>query len=263
MDDLGLLGDLTVPGPPLLSKSGALEEATQEADEAAARLDAGHAALAAAEDVLAAAQAKPGEGLSGWQRAAAAESLTQAERARDRAAADVETLAGKAEQARRRLETVQAEVPTTPARAAGVELLDEEPQLYFGSAEEFLHEQLLPLYNRIVDGKNGKWCRQWYLHPEAVSRVEALWRAWEHFRLDAATGMSVWWRDHADPHMGVLLNPKGPFHACTATTHYTPDSIACELAPKGWFPDERAGQVNCRGDNRGMEIGIRRSLHAS
>ena len=38
----------------------------------------------------------------------------------------------------------------------------EAPELVFGSAEEFLHEQLLPT------------C----VHPKAVSRVEALWRAW-------------------------------------------------------------------------------------
>ncbi|WP_407681230.1 DUF4913 domain-containing protein [Pseudarthrobacter equi] len=28
-----------------------------------------------------------------------------------------------------------------------------------------------------------KCCIEWYLHPEA-SRVAALWRAWEHLRLD-------------------------------------------------------------------------------
>ncbi|WP_306914878.1 MULTISPECIES: DUF4913 domain-containing protein [unclassified Arthrobacter] len=46
----------------------------------------------------------------------------------------------------------------------------------------------------------------WYFHPEAVSRVEALWRAWEHLRLDGATGISVWFKDHADHHMSVLLD---------------------------------------------------------
>lgn len=35
--------------------------------------------------------------------------------------------------------------------------------------------------------------------------MEALWRAWEHLRLDGATGISVWWKDHADHHMSVLL----------------------------------------------------------
>ncbi|WP_221186477.1 DUF4913 domain-containing protein [Terracoccus luteus] len=38
-----------------------------------------------------------------------------------------------------------------------------------------------------------------------------MWRAWEALRLDPATGMSVWWRDHADHHMTVLFSPEGPF----------------------------------------------------
>ncbi|MET4095409.1 DUF4913 domain-containing protein [Arthrobacter sp. UYCu712] len=74
----------------------------------------------------------------------------------------------------------------------------EAPQLVFGSAEEFLHEQLLPTYVRDVDDRSAKRCMEWYFHPEAVSRVEALWRAWEHLRLDGVTGISVWWRDRAD-----------------------------------------------------------------
>jgi hypothetical protein len=55
----------------------------------------------------------------------------------------------------------------------------------------------------------ARWCLEWYFHPEAVSRVEALWRAWEHLRLDGATGISVWFKDHADHHMSVLLDPRG------------------------------------------------------
>ena len=41
-------------------------------------------------------------------------------------------------------------------------------------------EHLLPTHVRNVDGRAAKWCFEWYFHPEAVSRVEALWRAWEH-----------------------------------------------------------------------------------
>ena len=82
------------------------------------------------------------------------------------------------------------------------------PQLVFGSTEEFLHEQLLPTYVRDVDDSSAKWCMEWYFHPEADSRVEALWRAWERMRLDGATGISVWWRDHADHHMRSSSIPR-------------------------------------------------------
>ncbi len=42
-----------------------------------------------------------------------------------------------------------------------------------------------------------------------------MWRSWEHLRQDPATGVSVWFRDHADPHMAVLLDPDAPFKHCS------------------------------------------------
>lgn len=200
------------------------------------RLDAAHQALARAEGVVREAAEKNEEALSGWLRAAAVESLAQAERTRDRAAADVEKIAGEVDAAKANVvqeRNGSNEAQPDPGEAAAAQ---EESPLVYQSAEEFLHEHLLPLYNRIIDSRNGKWCRQWFLHPEAVSRVEALWRAWEHLRLDPATGMSVWWRDHADPHMAVLLSQKGPFHPCNNGRHHTPESFECDYAPEGWFP---------------------------
>ena len=124
----------------------------------------------------------------------------------------------------------------TPAEKQGEE---KPPELVYGSAEEFLLEQLLPTYVRDVDGRSFKWCIEWYFHPEAVSRVEALWRAWEHLRLDGATGISVWWRDHADHHMSVLLDPRGPFYKCDMQKHRDPEHLEPKKAPNGWFPDVR------------------------
>nr|WP_246168731.1 DUF4913 domain-containing protein [Arthrobacter luteolus] len=40
-----------------------------------------------------------------------------------------------------------------------------------------------------------------------------MWRSWEHLRQDPSTGMSAWWRDHADHHMSALMDPQGPFNA--------------------------------------------------
>jgi len=116
---------------------------------------------------------------------------------------------------------------------------EQKPELMYGSAEDFLHEQLLPTYVREVDGRSARWCLEWFFHPEAVSRIEALWRAWEHLRLDGATGMSVWWRDHADHHMRVLLDPHGPFSRCDMKEHRELDELKPKRAPAGWFPDVR------------------------
>ena len=92
---------------------------------------------------------------------------------------------------------------------------DEAPQLYYPSLDVFVRDQLAPTYRRHLDGRNRTWCPQWWRHPEGIARLEALWRAWEHLRLDPATGMSVWLRDHADHHMAVLLDPDGPFKGCS------------------------------------------------
>jgi uncharacterized protein DUF4913 len=88
-------------------------------------------------------------------------------------------------------------------RALERELLDlaEPAGRYFATLPEWIEQWLLPTYRRSVRGHERVWCPEWWRHPEAVARLDALWRAWEHLRLDAATGLSVWFRDHADHHM--------------------------------------------------------------
>lgn len=91
------------------------------------------------------------------------------------------------------------------------------PETEFESVYEFVDDHLVLLYARHVKTKPGRlWCPRWFEHAEAVSRLEALWRAYESLRLDPATGMSVWWRDHADHHMAVLMSADGPFEGCSA-----------------------------------------------
>ncbi|NED60649.1 DUF4913 domain-containing protein, partial [Streptomyces sp. SID10244] len=69
-----------------------------------------------------------------------------------------------------------------------------EPEPEFESVYQFVDEHLVQLYARHVETKPGRlWCPRWFDHAEAVSRLEALWRAYESLRLDPATGMSVWW----------------------------------------------------------------------
>ena len=58
-------------------------------------------------------------------------------------------------------------------------------------------------------------------------------------RLDGAAGISVWWRDHADHHMRVLLDPHGPFYNCDNSGHREPTYLEPKRAPAGWFPDAR------------------------
>ena len=89
------------------------------------------------------------------------------------------------------------------------------PELFYASAEAFVREQLAPMYRRALEGNQRTWCPEWWRHAEAISRPEALWTAWEHLRLDPATGMAVRSPDHADHHMAVLLDSDGPFKRCS------------------------------------------------
>ena len=88
------------------------------------------------------------------------------------------------------------------------------PQTYFPSMIEWFEQWLRPAYRRSTHGDLREWCPEWWRHAEALSRLDALWRAWETLRLDPGTGLSVWWRDHADHHLAVLLDADGPFKAC-------------------------------------------------
>lgn len=103
------------------------------------------------------------------------------------------------------------------AAASGDSETPAAPEPEFRSVYEFVETHLVLLYARKVKSKQDRrWCPRWFEHPEAVSRLEALWRAYESLRLDPATGMSVWWRDHADHHMRALFAPDGAFEGCSA-----------------------------------------------
>ncbi|WP_430648084.1 DUF4913 domain-containing protein [Agromyces sp. GXS1127] len=119
--------------------------------------------------------------------------------------------------------------------------VDEEmPQTYYGSVDEFVREKIVTSYRRLVGPQAPyRWAADWWSYPEAVSRLDALWRAWEHLRLDGVTGASVWWRDHADHHMRMLLDKDGPF--MTSKDMNDPgEPLPYTAPPEGLFPDVRA-----------------------
>ena len=121
--------------------------------------------------------------------------------------------------------------------------LADPPGLYYFTLAEWVQEWLFPVYRRSVLGHDRVWCPQWWRHAEAVARLESLWRAWEHLRQDAATGLSVWFRDHADHHMTVLLDADGPFKGCDGRHSDRPlEDVAARPAP--------GGHVRARGSQR-------------
>jgi hypothetical protein len=112
-----------------------------------------------------------------------------------------------------------------------------EPTLFFGSVDEFVRERLRYTYSRRV-GPQGpnRWSAQWWKYPEAISRLDALWRSWEALRLEPTFGMSVWWRDHADHHMRMLMSTEGPF-ADSRDQNAQGEPLPYTAPPAGMFVD--------------------------
>lgn len=93
-------------------------------------------------------------------------------------------------------------------------------ELEFPTLQEFVRDFLSSAYERqVADQHDTVWCVEWWRHPEAYMRLHALWKAYEQLRHDETVGLSNWWFDHADPHMGRLLDPRGPFKYCSTRQH--------------------------------------------
>ena len=105
---------------------------------------------------------------------------------------------------------------TTPA-APGTSTESDAPQPKFDSVDDWIGGYFLPVVRRRLGGQY-RWCARWWAHAEAVSRLTALWRAWEAMRLEPATGVGDWYSAHLDHHLTILLGPDGPFCQCDSKT---------------------------------------------
>jgi len=115
---------------------------------------------------------------------------------------------------------------------------DEEPPPRYATLDEFVQEFLLEMLWTDVEVSSKTWCPEWWRHPAAIVRLEALHRSFEHLRLDPTTGISVWLRDHADYHMSLLTDPNGLFKGCSTNRGHDAQRnrvIAAAPAPAGLF----------------------------
>lgn len=119
------------------------------------------------------------------------------------------------------------------------------PALRYPTVEEFVTRLLFPTYQRNLRRESVSWCPRWWAHAEAITRLDALWRAFEHLRLDPALGGARWWLTYADPTMKALLAEDGPFAACRYDRHTAIGGLGplpADPAPAGLFttpPDLR------------------------
>lgn len=108
------------------------------------------------------------------------------------------------------------------------------PEPVYTALEDWMTGYFLPMFRRALGGEY-RWCGQWWQHGEAISRLTALWRAWEVLRLQPGTGISTWYREHLDHQLPILMGPRGPFCQCTENAHREPREAASEPAPPGWW----------------------------
>jgi hypothetical protein len=135
---------------------------------------------------------------------------------------------------------------TTPAPSdppPGPQADDEGPEPAFDDLAAFVDGYLTQVVERRVLTGNVSglyWCTSWWAHPEALSRIYALWREWEKARVDDT--MSTWWLHHLDPHLASLTAEYGPFCKCEPGKHANkpltlqsepvPDEVLAQL-PEG------------------------------
>jgi len=98
------------------------------------------------------------------------------------------------------------------------------------SLGSFVGDYLLPMFTRPTLGGRWLWCPHWWEHSEAVSRLTALWHAWEALRGQGGTALGSWYREHLDHHLPILMGPDGPFRDC-ANGHYAPDPLPASPHP--------------------------------
>jgi hypothetical protein len=97
----------------------------------------------------------------------------------------------------------------------------------FPDVHAFVTEHLAHAWARSLRDTDTafRWCPRWHAHPPVLDRLTALWQAYEAMHTEGGTGPARWWRDHADPTLRVLTDPKGPFARCTTERHQQPTPL--------------------------------------
>lgn len=118
--------------------------------------------------------------------------------------------------------------------------------MLFASVDVFVRAYVAPNWRHRL-GPRSHWCAQWWRHPEAVGRFEALWEAFEVMRLEPAPAWSSFLRDHFDHHLTMLTCEGGTFDGCAATRHEQVHDPAPVLlvdpAPEALFATEVDAEV--------------------
>lgn len=96
------------------------------------------------------------------------------------------------------------------------------------------------------DRERAPWCPEWWLHPEVVARLWALYLAWINVEAsESVAALSDWWLNHWDRHRAILFDGQtGPFRECDAGRGHLVKrmrekdrrAVAATLPPDEWTP---------------------------
>lgn len=90
---------------------------------------------------------------------------------------------------------------------------EEKPLPYYPHEGAWVHDHVLPTFGREWSPRT-RWCKDWYLHPEAKTILRTLWLSWEETRLHPGK-MANWYSLTFYPLWDRLLSDEGPFIGCT------------------------------------------------
>ncbi|MFG1911590.1 DUF4913 domain-containing protein [Kribbella sp. NPDC048928] len=102
----------------------------------------------------------------------------------------------------------------------------------FPDLESWVHEFFVLTFGRPPE--QARWCAQWWDHPEAVLRLDALWRTWEVASLDPVHGVANWISSHLDPNLAQLFSAAGPFARCAEGRHIPTPVLPVNPPPDGF-----------------------------
>lgn len=177
-----------------------------------------------------------------WQLLTAREAVAKA--TRDHARAVAACAAARAAHEAAQQDVAAATRALHAAQQTGAE--PESDQNHFPTVYAFVAQYLVVVYAYDIQAQDTRvrWCDMWWEHPEALARLEACWKAFEVLRKDPGTGMSVWFRDHADPCMDRLLADGGPFTRCVPGDRHHVRARLVTAVPPAWLTEHPGSTIS-------------------
>ncbi|NUU21319.1 MAG: DUF4913 domain-containing protein [Streptomycetaceae bacterium] len=108
---------------------------------------------------------------------------------------------------------------------------DDYLPLAYESLEEFVVLYVAAVFQTDPESDVHAWCPYWWKHAEAVTRLAAMWHAYERYHHRPAE-MSTWLLRYADPALDLVRDPvHGPFAGCAAAGRHVRALIDMPVIP--------------------------------